>query len=181
MMILLVTAGIASGGQILVNPGFESGVLTPWANANDFGGTPWAITSTGCQSGSFCAENTGNYELKQTFDPIATTSITGVSFWALHPGSGVSALAYDFFYQGGGNDEFVVDTSGAGWNFFDVFAQLRSNETLVGFSIYGNSGGITRADDFSITATNVIPEPATVGFALAGLAALGVVRFRRKP
>jgi PEP-CTERM motif len=177
----LVLAGSAArADQILINPGFETGSLSPWVNGRDFGGTvPWAITSTDCHSGSFCAEDTGNIELEQTFSAVSTSSITDVAFWAEHPDASVTALAVEFFYQGGGDDQFIVNTTGTGWNSFDVTADLRSGAQLVGFSIFGNSAGVTLADDFSITAnTTATPEPSSALLLAAGLAL--AVGFRRK-
>ena len=148
---LLLAGGAARADQILVNPGFETGSLSPWVNGRNFGGsTPWAITSTDCHTGSFCAEDNGNIELEQTFSAVSTASITDVSFWAMHPAdAAVTALAVDFFYQGGGDDEFLVSTTGTGWNSrLTMTSDLRSGAQLVGFSIFGNSGGVTLADDF---------------------------------
>jgi hypothetical protein len=173
--ISVLACGIAQAGPILTNPGFESGSLTPWTNDHSFGtGIDWAITSTNCHSGSFCAVDTGNIGLEQTFSPIDVSSITAISFWVLHPSASVTALALDFFYVGGGDDEFVVSTTGSGWNFFDVFGHLRGTGQLNGFEIFGNLDGVTMADDFNITATAGVPEPTTFDLLLAGLSAIAI-------
>lgn len=182
LSIYLLACGAAQAGQILTNPGFETGSLTPWTNDTRYGtGVNWAITSTGCHSGSYCAVDTGNIGLEQTFSPVADSTITDISFWALHPNSGVTALAVDLFYVGGGDDEFIVDTSGTGWNFFDVFADLRPTGSLDGIEIFGNTGGVSMADDFSITAsTATTPEPATFGLFFVGLATMAMAARRRR-
>jgi hypothetical protein len=177
VFVAVALIGAAKGSQILSNPGFESGSLSPWVEGRSFGGTAWTISSTNCHSGSFCATNNGNNELEQTFAPVAVGSITDISFWALHTSASVNAVAVDLFYQGGADDEFIVDTSGTGWNSFDVFSDLRSSGSLIGFSVFGNSAGVTIFDDASIT--TAAPEPASAAFLLVGLGVLAAARWRR--
>jgi hypothetical protein len=179
---LAFSSGAALGGEILVNGGFESGSLAPWTNDFRYGsGTPWFVTSTGCYSGTYCAEDNGNIGLMQSFAGVSTNSITDVSFAALHPDPNVNAMAYDFFYTGGLDQEFLVSTSGTGWNTFNVTAQLMPNSTLVGFEIFGNSGGISMLDNISITGGGTVPEPGTLGLLLAGLTAVGAgIRLRNR-
>lgn len=177
----LLAGGSAKADQILANPGFETGSLLPWFNNQNFQGTtPWFVTSTGCLSGSFCAQDDGNIELKQTFNPVATAIISDVNFWALHPDPAAVAVAYDFFYQSGAQDEFVVSTNGTNWTQFDATSHLRANDQLVGFSVFGNSAGITRLDDLSITTqTSAVPEPYLPGFiTVASLMIFGRARRR---
>ena len=45
----------------------------------------------------FLCCRTGNIELKQTFSPVSITSITDISFWAMHPDPNVTLFAVDFF------------------------------------------------------------------------------------
>jgi hypothetical protein len=178
VFVAVALIGAAKGSQILSNPGFESGSLSPWVEGRSFGGTAWTISSTNCHSGSFCATNNGNNELEQTFAPVAVGSITDISFWALHTSASVNALAVDLLYSGGGDDEFIVNTSGTGWNFFDVFADLRSSGSLVGIGMFGNSGGVSFLDDASVTTS--APEPASSIFLLLGLGVLAAARWTGK-
>jgi hypothetical protein len=176
----LIACGMAQAEQVLVNPGFESGSLTPWADGRSFSGGPWTITSTGCHSGSFCATDDGNTALVQTFSPVAVSDITDISFFAEHPNAAVTAVAVDLDYSGGGDDEFIVDTSGSGYNFFDVFADLRATGSLDGFEVFGNSAGVTLLDDASITTSaSPTPEPATFGLMLTALLGAMAARARR--
>jgi hypothetical protein len=176
---LALVGAAAQGGQVLLNPGFESGSLAPWFTAQ--GGGSWTITSTNCNSGSFCATATGNFELEQTFAPVDVSTITDISFFVLHPDASVVATAVDLIYQNGNDNEFLVDTSGTGWNFFDVFADLEATGSLTAIGIWGNSGGVTMVDDVSITSSaSSVPEPATGALFLAGFAALGYIARRRK-
>ena len=51
--------------EILVNPGFETGALSPWAQARSFTGPEdWNVTSADTHTGEFSATDIGNKELK---------------------------------------------------------------------------------------------------------------------
>ena len=177
--VFLLACGMAQADQILTNPSFESGSIAPWTDDNRFGSGTWSITNAGCNSG-FCATVDGNVGLIQTFTPVAVSDITDISFYAEHPG-GASALAVDLLYSGGGDDEFIVETTDEAWDFFDVFADLRATGSLDGFEVFGNSGGVTLLDDTNVSAASAAPEPASFGLALVGLmGAVGArVRARR--
>jgi len=182
LVIAALSCGLAQGSQILTNPGFESGSLTPWTNDHSFGtGIDWAVTNTNCHSGGFCAIATGNIGLQQTFSPITVSSITAISFWASRPSDAGTPIAVGFSYVGGGEDFFLTaPTVGTGWNFFDVFADLRPTGSLNGFEIFGLiSGGtpkVTMADDVNIMAVTGVPEPATLGLLLVGLMTITLSR-----
>jgi hypothetical protein len=155
--------------EVLVNPGFETGALAPWAQARSFSGSEdWNVTSADAHTGTFSATDIGNKELKQTFAGVLVSDITQVSFWFKHPDfPDVFNTAYDFFYSDGSDNEFLAHPAGTGWNFLDVTATLTPGKTLVGFSVWGNSLGLGRAlvDDLSITtapAGTVVPEPTSI-------------------
>jgi hypothetical protein len=176
---LAFSINFAFGAQVLTNPGFETGALTPWAQDRDFGGAEnWNVTNSDSHSGTFSATDVGNKELKQTFVGVAVSSITQVAFWAKHPDAAVTALAYDFFYSDATNTEFQVNTSGTAWLFFDVTASLTAGKTLTGFSVFGNSAGRTFVDDLSIqTGTSAVPEPGSLFLvAAAGAVLVGLRR-----
>ena len=180
-----VVATPATATNVLVNPGFETGSLTPWYQGNDFSsGTNWFVTNVDSQSGTYSAEDTGNKELRQDFAGVLGSTIDQVSFWARHPNEGTdSALAYDFYYSDNTSAEFLVNLVGLDWNFFDVTAQLNTTKTLVGFSIYGNSLGdppVTRADNFVIDVAGGVPEPGTWAMMMLGFGVTGLVMRRRR-
>jgi hypothetical protein len=92
--------GQAQAAQILSNPGFESGSLSPWFQDRDFGGVEaWNVTSSDAHSGTFSATDVGNKEIRQNFAAIPTSLITDISFWAKHPDASVTALFVDLFYS----------------------------------------------------------------------------------
>jgi hypothetical protein len=170
--------------EILSNGGFESGALSPWSIGRSFGtpGENWNVESSFVHSGSFAATDVGNEELKQTFAPVAVSTITQVSFWAAHSPGSVTALAYDLFYSDGTDSEFSVNTTGTAFNFFDVTSSLAAGKNLTGFSVFGNSGGTTYLDDASITTASVaVPELSTlISSGIAGLMCIGYGWRRRK-
>ena len=184
-MTALVVSGLSAGAaradfELLANPGFESGSLTPWFQASDFGGTEnWNVTSAVSNSGTFSATDVGNKELQQNFAATATSSITSVTFFAEHPDATVTLLAYDFLYTDGSDQEFFVNTVGTGFNSFDVTAQLDPSKTLDGFAIFGNSGGRTYFDDASIKVKSV-PEPTSLALMALGGVALRFASRRRR-
>ena len=173
LVALVVTSAFA--GEVLQNPGFESGVLGPWYTARtQFCGytcVPWDVTSTFSHSGLYGATDVGNLELRQDFAPTPGSSITDVSFWVY----GVGANAVDFFYSDGSDQEFVTFPAPGVWSHMDVTSDVDTSRILTGFSIWGTDpSATTYVDDASITAT---PEPGTLvmlGSGIIGLA--GILR-----
>src|SRR5262245_30557850 len=106
---LVAGAAGASAGNILQNPGFESGALGPWLQRCNFCGFPcgnWTGTSSDSHSGGFSAMDIGNIEIRQNFAPTPTSQITQVSYWLRHPDGGFNPGSVDFFYSDGSNFEF---------------------------------------------------------------------------
>lgn len=185
--ILGVTALVSMGMRpahaqvnVLGNPGFESGTLGPWFIGNNFGGTLWAVDSTNPDTGTFHARANGNNEIRQNFAPVATSLIVEVSFRLSQPGS--AANAYTLYYSDASSEELAVSSS-AGYNTFDVTAELDAGKSLTGFSIYGNSGaGPTDLDTVRIMANirggGAAPEPSSL--LLWGLVPGAVLLARRR-
>lgn len=179
---LLAVGQAAFGANILINPGFEDGVLAPWVNDNDFcGGCAWDVTSADAHSGTWSAEVDGNRLLLQSFAAIDASLISQISFWARHPGGG-AAMAIVLRYDDATETEDQVGTLSSGWEFFNVTAFLNPSKNLVAFGVYGNSGALARLDDVVVDARQVngeVPEPATFALMGAGLAAVALRRRMR--
>jgi len=107
----LVT-GNAFAANILTNPGFEDGALTPWVNSNDFcSGCTWSVSSAEAHGGTKSATVVGNRLLTQSFAAIATSSISEASLW-LKAVPGISTIAaVNFSYSDATFEENVMTFS----------------------------------------------------------------------
>ncbi len=184
---LFLTGTPATADNVILNPGFESGSLSPWFQGHDLTGIEdWNVTSADAHSGTFSATDVGNTEIRQNFVPVATDAITEASFWAKHPDSRDRILAYDFFYTDGTDDEFLVFTSDTRWDFFNVTANLVPGKMLDGFSIFGitrgrSTLGRTYFDDVIINADPAVPEPGSIALLFGmGLTGAGFLMTRRR-
>lgn len=169
-------AGRAEAGNILVNPGFESGSLSPWFANN---GAP-TVTSAEAHTGTYSVAAISNDEPRQNFAPVASSAITEVSFWVKRVGGPFDFV--EFFYSDSTQAGFLISGSSSDWTFFNVTSHLDLSKSLSGIGVYGTSPGPAYLDDFTVD-VNVaaVPEPATL--ALAGFGTLiGVGRWlgRRK-
>jgi hypothetical protein len=134
--------------ELLLNPGFESGSLSPWQT------DAWVVTSTYPHSGSYCACDVGNHSIMQSVDTTPGSEIQSVTFWLRQPDAQVQA--YDFLYSDGSSGEFLLNPT-AVWQQFDVTSNLNRSKSLVGFRLWGYSGPGTEStyvDDVSILATS---------------------------
>jgi hypothetical protein len=177
---MVLLAGSAFAGELLVNGDFETGSLGPWFNARNFCGgncVEWNVNNSNPHSGMFSAMDVGNIELRQDFAPTPGSQIASVTFW-VNNSAGVDAV--DFFYSDNSDEEFVVFTTAGVWNLANVTADVNPGKTLVGFSIWGCDPNCTTfVDDASIMTEGAVPEPGTFVMLGSGVVALAGA-FRRK-
>jgi hypothetical protein len=184
----LLGASGAQAANLLANAGFESGVLAPWVQTNNFCfGTcaDWAVTNADAHSGAFAAVDDGNIELTQTFAPVSGADVTEVSFWERHPTSAGLPSYVELFYSAGSATFEVAVTNTTDWQQFNVTNLVDPGRMLTGIGIYGYSGGAdpnrTLLDDLVINSNGGVPEPATWAMMLLGFGALGgAMRQRRR-
>ena len=147
--------GVAADRELLENPGFETGTLPPWVT------NAWIVDTKYPHGGTYCADDVGNYWIRQFTDTVPAPEIQSITFWARQPDQ-PAAQAYDFFYSDGSFEEFVHFPQPA-WQQFDVTGQLNRSKSLVGLGIWGYSGGgpgpdSTYVDDVSIQTTEPTRE-----------------------
>jgi hypothetical protein len=186
---IVLGASPALAANILTNPGFETGALSPWFQ--DFNGTPtepedWNVTGADAHSGAFSATVIGNKSIRQDFAPVSTDDIVEFSYWLKQPEFAEAFSALELFYSdastGFGTCVTVFDASG--WGLCDMTSDLTPAKNLVGFSVFGFQGGgdaedRTFLDDATIdTTAALVPGPRTLVFLGVGLAALGAIRRR---
>jgi hypothetical protein len=119
--------------EFLQNSGFETGSLFPWTTNN------WIVDTNYPHQGRYCALDIGNFWIQQNITPEPARYIYGVTFWARQPEAPVGQ-AYDFIYSDSTVEEFVHYPT-AEWAQYDVTANLNLEKVLVGFRIWGYSGG----------------------------------------
>jgi hypothetical protein len=146
--------------ELLENPGFETGALAPWV------GSAWHITDKYPHGGTWCAFDIGNANVVQWTDTVPCSEVQSVTFWSRQPDQ-PAAQAYSFFYSDGTRDQYV-HFPGADWTLMDVTGRLNRSRELVGFEIWGYSGGgpgpdSTYVDDVSIAiaGTGIEAAPPT--------------------
>ena len=170
-----LTGSAAVAGNILTNPGFESGLLSPFYQGNDFGGPEnWNVTGSGPHTGQFCATDVGNKQIRQDFAPTLVSDITEVSLWIRNPDDGGPRVnAIDFFYSDGSNTETVLFQPDNNWTFNDVTSLLTPGKSLTGVALWGYIGGgpnedRTFTDDWRVM---TVPGPGAAGAIAMGLVA----------
>ncbi len=160
MAVALLTPGMALGFVVLVNPGYETGSLSPWYQMLDYGGaTNWTTTTLDVHTGVFSATCQGNKLLVQSFAPVPTSASVVASVWVKNPNALTNAIYLEYSDSTGGSPLF--GTTGQ-WQYVDFTPWLTPGKNLVGVGIWGYGAGGTHertyVDDWRV----IIPEPASL-------------------
>ena len=182
MLLLLLLFALSAtplfATELLQNPGFETGVLSPWYQGRDFcHGTciNWNVSNQNPHSGKYSAMDEGNIELRQDFTPTPGADITNFSFWA-YTDAGLGAV--DFFYTDNSDEEFLYFSTANVWTLINQTANVDKNKTLMGISVWGaDPNHIAFYDDFDLT-SNQVPESGSL--VLLGSAVLGLAGVARR-
>ncbi|MCD4670934.1 MAG: hypothetical protein K8S14_10870 [Actinomycetia bacterium] len=129
----MVSFIFAAPVELLLNPGFEDGVLTPWTTNN------WTIDTADPHSGTYCAFDEGNYWIKQEFTPADVNKIVSITFWHMQPEQAI--FAFELYYGPSDYDQEIVYVYDPGWVEYDLTYLLRSTGNLEGIRFWGYSGG----------------------------------------
>ncbi len=164
---LLLIPNLAPGANILVNGGYETGVLAPWYQSLDLGGaTNWSVTNTDAHTGTYSATDQGNKLMVQYFAPVPTSDITLASVWVKNPNVLFNAIYLE--YSDATNASGLFATTGQ-WQYVDFAPWLVPGKSLIGVGVWGYSAGgtdeRTYVDDWAIEA---VPGPATLGLLFCG-------------
>ncbi len=144
--------------ELLQNPGFESGVLTPWTTNN------WIVDTIHPHTGTYCASDVGNYWIRQEVDTTGCADIAEVSFWSRQPETAIQAV---YLYFDDGSQDYDIVYPGAEWTFHDVSYLLNPAKKLVAITIWGYSGGGTDPDSTYIDDVTIRAEDEDVGIVSA--------------
>lgn len=89
--------GLALAVNILVNPDFESGALSPWYQAADYGGgEDWNVTSADVHSGQYSVTDAGNKLIAQDFAAVPVSLIFEASFWLRNNDASINTVYFRY-------------------------------------------------------------------------------------
>lgn len=184
-ILVVCAASVQAAVNVLINGGFETGVLDPWFEDRSSGTVrSWNVSGISPHQGSRSAFALGRLELRQDFPAIPAVEIAEASFYgARSSGSGpaIDILA-EWFYSDGsssGPASFPVTVSSAGsnkvWQLFDMLPHLDRSRIVAGISFTGITGTTTHLDDVRVMA---VPEPSAILVAAIGILATCLRRNR---
>jgi hypothetical protein len=126
----------ATGTSIFVNPGFESGSLSPWVTS---GAT---ISAAAAQSGTYAAQTNGNFFLEQTISPVPVSQLESASFWTWHNANDLPSLLVEWQYSDATKGSMTLTNAQLdGWKQIDLLAKLDPNKSLTKLKLWGYAGG----------------------------------------
>ena len=183
--ILVIYPSCSCSAAVILNGGFEDGVLAPWyqgVGSLDFiTDEYWNVASNRSFTGNYSATNVGNNELRQDFTPVASSQITEISFYLLNDTLAVDTAIQLHYSDGSSNQILLSGVSTGVWEYMNVTGSLDFNKNLSGISFFGvrsgDPGGIRLyLDDITIIAT---PLPAAIWLFGSGLMVLtGISRIK---
>jgi hypothetical protein len=169
VFVAVVLFGLVRGGvaNLLLNPGYESAVMTTWSTENET--TNWLGAGDGVEQKPNVTADLG-YDL---------------SFYSLYDGGYDGSLSVQVRWLDSGGAQIgsnsIAWNQGAGdtWNLTSVRVTsiVSSARAEINISNSGGTAGALYFDDVDFTA---IPEPTTAAlFGFVGLGALALRRFKR--
>lgn len=180
--------------NVIQNPSFESGNLTPWLIGTDYCGifgdapcSPWSVSSSEAHSGDNSLQDTGDTEILQYFDPISGFSINEISFWMKQDPA--LMFGYELLYSDGTAYFALLFPADNDWAYYDVTSNLDLGKSLVGIGFVNYSAsdgnGPVWLDDVTVSSYSYgpvwlenevmsigVPEPSSMMLLLVGCIAI---------
>ena len=179
--VVIVTLAIATAsmaGNMLVNPGFETGDFTAWPHSS-FAGSITVSPGNG-HSGNFGVKfssvNSASMLIGQDLAPLPTSQIDGVSLWYKRTGSpNASPAVISLLYSDSSSTSVATDAAASGWTFLDLTASLQPGKSLQTIQI--SAAGAGQNVVFDDVYVGSIPAP---GVGTLGALGLGWLARRRR-
>jgi hypothetical protein len=175
---LLACAVPALGGNMLVNPGFETGDLTGWPHSAFQGSIAPSTAQThgGGFSVKFSSVNSASLAMSQDVAPTLVSQIREVSLWYKRTGNpNASPAGIRLLYTDGSFTDTTTDAAANNWTYLDLTTLLAPGKLLQSMQI--SAAGQGQSVYFDDVTVNLVPAPAG---GLVGVVALGLAGRRRR-
>lgn len=140
--------------DILINAGFEDGILPPWQSngaASAIAGNP--------HSGMWSARVDGNVFLQQDLAlAMPVLKLVSADFWSWHDISDEPAMLIEWVYDDNSVDSLIFGGTLDGWQMHDILDNLDPGKSLLGLRVWSYSSDapapdVSVFDDFRFCAT----------------------------
>jgi cysteine-rich repeat protein len=143
--------GVCSG-SIVLNQGFEDGVLAPWVTNGDAD-----LSSENQVSGMWSAAIHGNFFIEQTIPATPSEKFTNATFWSWHDVTDKPLLLIVLTYEDESYEQRLYEKDLDGWKKFDILGDLDAEKSLVNIKVWGYKSvapgpDLTLLDDFNFCA-----------------------------
>ena len=176
---LLAVAHPAFAGNMLVNPGFETGDLTGWPHSAFQGNIAPSTAQAhgGGFSVKFSSVNNASLAMSQELNPTHVSQIGEVSLWYKRTGNpNATPASIRLLYTDGSFSDTSTDPSANNWTFLDLTTLLAPGKSLQTLQI--TAAGQNQSVFFDDIVVNAVPAPTSALLAAAPLA-LAARRRRR--
>ncbi len=150
------TPGGASGSNLMVNAGFETGDTTGWGTVE----TPYAVSSENPHSGSYCISCVGATSTRDLDQQVGILAADGtmayvISYWyRVTAGDGSDVRIWAQWNNGAGSGDILQPTSynasSTEWTQIVLTNVPASGATNLDFEVRTYNGATAHFDDFSV-------------------------------